>query len=489
MDTPHRPPHSVARTPHPSPYRATRSPLPWLLVWTAVSTGTLPTIAAGAPASAGLVNDLLRKESPGAAAWDLGGQLRTRFESKQEAGSFPNRDFLDGLENSNDYLLFRTKVHLGYTPNPWIQIYTEGRDSHSLGDERAVSETDAFDLHQAFVRIGDLSAFPLQAQVGRLELLYGDERYVGISDWSNTGRSFDAARLRFEQEGIRVDALGGRQVVPRDRHFNRVNDYDWITGIYASSRRWTEFQDTEMFAFSRSVANGSPTAFTPSLGGPTARDVVTVGTRWKSVPGKLGPWDYTFEGAAQFGSLNAVGGRLEHRGYAVNASGGYSWSKAWATPRLGVGYDFGSGDGDPTDGENHTVELLYGTNHKLYGLADLFGMRNLHIPRMNATLKPSKDLNVTVEWLGYWMVETADFLYPESSGARAQNGYTRHADFDSFVAHEVDLLVNWKLSGWAQVQAAYAHVFAGNYVEQSAASAGRDARGADWFSLQAVFHF
>lgn len=266
------------------------------------------TTTAAKPASAGLINDWLRSESPAAKDWDLGGQFRLRYEARESAGSFPNRDFLDGFDgSSNEYLLLRTKAHIGWNPAGWLNVYVEGRDSHDESDLRPVTETDTFDLHQAYLRLGDPKQFPISLKVGRQEMLYGDERYIGVSDWSNTGRSFDAAKLRFENESFWVDAFSGRQALPYDEHFNVANDYDWFSGLYASTRKLVPWQDTELFALARNVGTGSPTAITPTLGGPGPRDIYTVGTRWKSVPGKLGAWDYTFEAAGQFGSINQAG--------------------------------------------------------------------------------------------------------------------------------------------------------------------------------------
>jgi hypothetical protein len=103
-------------------------------------------MAPAPPVSAGLINDWLREQSAAARAWDVGGQFRARYEAKENAGSFPNNDFLRGLENSNDYFLFRTKAHVGWSGAPWFVAFVEGRDSHAVSDSRPVTETDTFDL-------------------------------------------------------------------------------------------------------------------------------------------------------------------------------------------------------------------------------------------------------------------------------------------------------------------------------------------------------
>lgn len=130
-------------------------------------------IVAGKSPSAGLINAWLRTEIPEASAWDVDGQFRVRYEVKENAGSFPNRDFLSGLDNSNDYFLFRTKAHLGWSPGSWFSAFAQGRDAHAVSDERTVTETDAFDLYQAYLRLGDPKEFPLSLKIGRQELLYG----------------------------------------------------------------------------------------------------------------------------------------------------------------------------------------------------------------------------------------------------------------------------------------------------------------------------
>ena len=86
--------------------------------------------------------------------WDLGAQLRARYEFKENGGPFPPQfDFRRrGVENDNAYLLLREKVHLGYSPCSWFSIYAEGRDSSSIADERHPSP-DA-DQHAALCQCG-----------------------------------------------------------------------------------------------------------------------------------------------------------------------------------------------------------------------------------------------------------------------------------------------------------------------------------------------
>jgi hypothetical protein len=436
-------------------------------------------------ASAGIINDSLRELFPAASNWDIGGQFRIRAEAR-DSGSFPNRDFAKSLDHENDYFLFRTKVHLGWSPKKWFAAYVEGRDAHAVSDTRAVPENDRFDLYQAYVRIGDPERFPFSLKTGRQELIYGDQRHIGNGDWSNTGRSFDAVKLRFQNNAFWLDAFVARPVLANDGRFNNANHHDWFSGLYGSTRRIASWQDTEFFVLARNVG-----ARSLAVGGAGPRDIYTLGTRWKSLSDKLGSWDYSLEVAKQFGSILQNGKWLDHTAYALNVSGGHSWKKAFGAPRLGFGYDYGSGDSDSADNRNETFECLFGTNHRFYGNMDLMGLRNMHISKIEGSIRPAKKVSISAEWLGFWLADTADFLYPESGSGRNQNGYGRHPGYPSHVGQEFDFLVDWRPVAWGQLRGGYGRFFVGDYIRRSINSVPANGGTADanWFYMQISMDF
>ncbi len=435
--------------------------------------------------SAGFINDILRKEFPAARNWDFGGQFRIRAESR-DSGSFPNRDFAKNLGPENDYFLFRTKVHLGWSPKKWFTAYIEARDAHAASDARVAPENDSLDLYQAYVRLGDPEQFPFSLKAGRQELIYGDQRHIGNGDWSNTGRSFDAVKLSFQNNTFWMDAFVARPVLAKDGRFNNANHHDWFSGLYGSTRRIASWQDTQFFVLARNVG-----ARSSAVGGAGPRDIYTFGTRWKSLPEKLGPWDYSLEAAKQYGSILQSGKRLDHTAFALNVSGGHSWKKAFGAPRLGFGYDYGTGDSDPSDSWNETFECLFGTNHRFYGNMDLMGLRNMHIAKIEVSMKPAKKVSVSAEWLGFWLADTADFLYPESGSGRNQNGYGRHPGYSSHVGRELDFLVDWRPVPWGLLRTGYGRFFVGDYIRRSINSvpANGGTADADWFYLQIGMDF
>src|SRR6185369_1231190 len=141
-----------------------------------------------------LINGWLRSESSFFDEWDFGGQFRMRYEHAEHLGAVTFG--ATGSHIDDDRVLLRTFAHVGYNPVPWFSVYAEARDSRGVGDEPIPNpDEDTLDLHQAFVRLGNAQNFPLTARIGRQELIYGDERLIGASDWTNFRRTFDAARL------------------------------------------------------------------------------------------------------------------------------------------------------------------------------------------------------------------------------------------------------------------------------------------------------
>lgn len=466
----------------------------------ALSAQALAPLAVTAPLSAGLANDWLRKQDDNFKAWDLGGQFRTRFEHHEHyaiTGAPGAVDFRDhGADTDNTYGIFRTKLHLGYTATEWAKVWVEGRDSFSLSDGRTPNpESDRTDLHQAFVQLGDAKAFPLTAKIGRQEFSYGDERLVGASDWGNLGRVFDAAKLRYENKDVWVDAFAGRVVIADDHNFNVANDYDWFSGVYASSKTLCPFQETQVYFLARNTATGSPTtggAGQPALlNGASPRDIYTVGTRMKSLPGKLHGWDYSLEAAGQFGRFkdSAAGPSLDQQAFATHIAGGYTFKDGPATPRVGLEYDFASGDDNATDGRHGTFENLFPTNHKFYGNMDFCSWQNLHDVRFSTSVKPVKPLTVTLDWHAFWIADTHDSFYQVNGARRTTGGYGINPAYGNYVGQELDINAIWTVTTYATAQIGYGHFFVGDYVKQSLAAPASGASAADFFYVQATLNF
>jgi hypothetical protein len=458
--------------------------------------------------SPGTINEWLRKQSQAFRPWDIGGQFRIRyadskgavpaanwFTSVPPSGTTqttpvnPNNDFIRGRPNSSDELLLRERIHVGYAPVSWFDAFVEFQNSTEDWDQRhPTPDSDVTDLHQGWMSVGDPKQFPLVAKVGRQEMMYGDQRFIGNSDWVNTGRVFDAAKLRWIGDGYWVDGFVSQPVVFYDHHFDEANDHDWFSGIYASSQKLFPWQESQVYFLSRNAsAQAVSDAALDVPGTPTsARDIYTFGLRMKSLPEKLGNWDYGVEAAGQLGSISRSGKRLDQQAYAVFGNGGYTWKDAWAIPRLGLGYEGGSGDSNSKDGKSETFDNLFGASHRFYGQMNLLCERNMHIPRVSASIEPLKKLSINADYLVFVMADTQDFLYPASGSGRNKNGYGIHPNFNSFVGSELDLIASYNAGAFGNFQLGYGHFFIGDYIRESVESfpANKGAVDADWVYVQ-----
>jgi len=468
-----------------------------------------------AVASTGVANDWLRQQSQAFKPWDIGGSLRARYENKQGFGipGIPGSvDFrAQGAKVDNDYYLTRTRLHIGYTET-WWSAFVEGQSSTANNDARYAyanapvvpgtvkrlgygPESDTLDLHQAYATLGNPKEFPLTAKVGRQELSYGEERLVGAVNWNNIGRSFDAAKVRWENEWFSADFFSGRPVVPQDGVLDQANDYDFLCGVYATSLKVPRNLLDVYFLARNATRAANHAEPSPQAPQPTARDIYTIGGRVKSTPGEIGSWDYSMEGAYQFGDFAysnngtpAQNERLTQNAFMLVVQVGYTFTNLWAAPRLGIEYDYSSGDSNPNDGTHGTFDNLFPTNHKFYGYMDFFSLQNIQDLRTLLQLKPMRRLTVSLEGHNFWLANGNDYLYTAAGTPRTTGGYGRAQGYSTFVGSELDITATYAITRFAQVEAGYGHFFVGDHIQKTLDGNG-GSQDANWVYTQLTLTF
>ncbi|HLX68826.1 MAG TPA: alginate export family protein [Verrucomicrobiae bacterium] len=469
---------------------------------------------------AGFLNEYLRTNDPAMNAWDFGGSARARFEAKEGfaiQGVPGSMDFRDqGGDQHNEYFLERIRYHGGYIGD-WWGAFVEGQSSLVQADKRFAyadspavpgtiktrgdgPEADIAMLHQAFVTVGDLKEFPLALKIGRQEMSYGDERLIGTFSWNNIGRTFDAAKLTLSTEWFSADFFTSRPVIPEDGRFNVANDYDWFSGVYATTALLPK-NNLQLYFLSRNSSSSAIDAEPrPQFPQPSARDIYTVGGRLKSLPGQFGSWDYTVEGAYQFGDfrdnrLGANSPRLAQSAFMAVANVGYTFTNIWATPRLAGEYSYSSGDSNPHDGVHGTFDNLFPTTHRFNGYMNFFSFQNVQDARGILQLKPCPRMTAAIEGHGFWLADTHDNFYNASFAPRGGlgttpgTGYGINPNYGSFVGTELDAIAGFAVTRFAQLEMGYGHFFVGDYIKQSLSAPGFGSRDADWAYMQATITF
>lgn len=402
-------------------------------------------------------------------------ELRGRLEVRDN-----NYDFDSSVNAPQDasWLLTRFRLGMLFTPSSWFKVYVQGQDIREIGGSRpnnigafGADGDDVFDVLQAWAEVGnDHKGISLRA--GRQPLNYGDQRILGNPQWSNPTRAWDALRLRYAQDSWNLDLFTGS---PVNFVNNRWNQSDWfsthetrnamVSGIYLSTKSLVPWHKVSEFYLLNEQAEKAPGAPGAPLGASGKTNLWTLGTLMKGDPQKLHNWDYELEMAVQFGRVAG----LNQAAFAGHWGTGYNFTHPWK-PRLGVQYNYASGDSDPNDGSSNTFQNLFPGNHALYGFMDTTGWMNMHNPQINFSLQPTTKLKLTIDYNLFWNASNDDAWYGANttSVVRPVNANARRAS--NFRGQELDLNAFYKLNSHVALQAGYAIYFAGRYLAQTGAS-------------------
>jgi hypothetical protein len=374
------------------------------------------------------------------------GEFRTRAEAVTGIG------FRDG--NDDDYLLSRLRIDMTVQAADWLKLQFQGQDARAFWNHRvpaAPPMEQTMNLRIAYLELGDSEKKTLGLRVGRQEILLGDQRLVGNSNWLNVPRVFDAVRLTIRHNGYRFDAFASNAVQPVNGKFDRPfrQKADNFYGIYGGLEKMVPHAVVEPYVLWRVTRN-----LLTEFSRPGNRDFKTVGVRWGgTLPSNF---DYQSEMAVQRGGL----GTDRMAAWAGHWLLGYSLATPHKT-RLFAEYNFASGDRNPRDGVEGTFDQLYPTGHDRYGLADQVGWRNIEDARVGPELHPRKALLVAASYHPYWLASATDALY----GANGMP-IARRADGSAGrrVGQEGDVSVLYNLNRQIQCGAGFAHLFSGTFL-------------------------
>lgn len=440
-------------------------------------------------------------------------QERLRWEIREN-----NFDFNDANDAPTDdsWFLQRFRIGLLIKAAPWLKIYAQGQDSREIDSDRAdfpgllgAEGDDSFDLRQGYIELGNSKEFPLTLKVGRQILSYGDERLIGAFDWNNIGRTFDAAKLRWEEKDWWLDAFASTVVVPARGQYNQsdfVNGNETerqqvFSGLYFSTSALS-FQNTDVYALYLHEDTGP--RYQPTAIGDT--NFFTFGVRMKSKPGAFAPtpaaveskevidgkstpppppkkkpvgFDYTLEAAFQTGEARG----LDLTAFAAHLDVGYTFDVAWR-PRVALGYSYATGDSDPLDTDIETFQNLFPTNHKFYGQMDVFAWQNMHDLELDLKVSPIKQVTLRTDFHAFFLASTDDFWYRANgvTPVRPLNAAAR--DASNYAGSELDVIVTWAVNKGLALEAGYSHFFAGDYLADTGPS-----DDADFGYVQATINF
>ncbi len=245
----------------------------------------------------------------------------------------------DSLGNQS-FIEQRTRLHVkaDFTNDvsAFIELDSYGnwgddfRSWYLCGNDFPARRANEVQLYQSYINVKNLWGTPLALRVGRQEIALGNQFLVGVNDSSSLfkGLSFDAARLTFATDEVKIDAIASK-LAESFQNFGK-GDVDFYT-VYGSyiglddivfDAYWMYVRDDQGKIVS--LANGK------SLGQHTA------GLRGA---GRLGNFDFNAEGSYQFGRVKGVENPwynvidrtadVKYNTFAANSEVGYTFDISW----------------------------------------------------------------------------------------------------------------------------------------------------------------
>jgi hypothetical protein len=225
----------------------------------------------------------------------LGGQLRDRYEY------FQNNTFGSGAQDHNGYNLIRGLLNADLHIDPYVRVFVQGisaTEQDRVGGPRPTDEDEA-DLQQAFIELkiplGSDSSLSLRG--GRQIMVFGKERLIGVSDWTNVRRTYDGIRATWSMPGNVMDVFYANQVRVLPYNFDDDTPDTFIAGIYDTLQipgDWAKQSQLQLETYAIHINRATNTFNTTSSG--ESRE--TLGARLSGMPK---PFDFDLEPDYQFG--------------------------------------------------------------------------------------------------------------------------------------------------------------------------------------------
>ncbi|TAN63804.1 hypothetical protein EPN18_01375 [bacterium] len=416
-------------------------------------------------------------------------------------------------------------------------------DNAGGGPQLTDNGTNTVDLHESYLNVANVFGSPVALRAGRQELAYGDERLIGSFGWNNNGRAFDAFKLMYNSDIVNVDLFTSRINVASSTTDGTQTES--LHGVYATVKAVPNNtidlyvlnlrnRETAPAANTFGAATGSNNGIT---GGPLGayygtQTLYTYGIRLK---GDVAGADYTFELPYQTGTIHrrsstvnlttvppsfpaTLRNDMQVKSYAYAAKVGYTLTVPVKT-RIGVEYDFASGDKHPVsnattgaafnvnDSEINTFYNLYPTNHDKLGLMDMQAWRNVKAWNVNLTVEPSDKLKLFASYWKFALAAKEDGWYNAgdwNTGAGTGGGVANgvHANpvntapnnnnYTSDIGSEFDFVATYKYNSALTIEAGAAHFWAGEFIKNQFNAPGavaNDVTGQDWAYLQLTANF
>jgi hypothetical protein len=200
--------------------------------------------------------------------------------------------------------------------------------------------------------------------------------------------------------------------------------------------------------------------------------------------GKGGGLDFTAEAVWQFGGIASgtpgTSGSTGTHDLHINAHAeavkvGYTFEPVPMKPRIGLEFDYASGDGCvhggaaganncQQQGHYNTFDNLYPTNHFHYGYMDLMAWKNMVNYRATFDVKPDPVSKVQVDFIIHRLASTRDNWYRAGQVIYGNSGGNNTA---ASVGQEINIHYWRTFKEKLKFEVGYGHFFTGDYINNA----------------------
>ncbi len=352
------------------------------------------------------------------------------------------------------YSLTRVRGGMTIRPARFLSLYMQFHDTHALGqplDLVSANMRDGFDLRVGYLEFHRRN---LQLLVGRQDLKFGSERVIGVSDWTNNARSFDAILLGIGGLKNRLNIFTSSVVAVHptslDTHGNGLNFH----GAYASLQSVVPGARVTPFVLIKAIRTVS------SQQKVNGNELET--TFGSEIEGKLpAHFSYQAMGTLQRGSYS---------NNSIHAGAGfaklyYSMPKLPLQPRMGAEYDYATGNPHRNAYRISTYDNLYPSNHNIHGLVDQFGFQNIRMERIHLDLRPTTNLSLLLQAGQQSLATRMDSVY--SSGGSASIKAPAKGFAHSNLGNTMDLTIKYVYRESVVANLGVGHLFPGQVLKDN----------------------
>jgi hypothetical protein len=307
----------------------------------------------------------LRAEEIKDLTWSFSGEIRFRPEYRD------NRDLDATVDDDLRQGFMRLRLGVGATLKDHYRVFAQVQDSRVAGEETSTASNQKnLDLHQGYVEINPGPPGHLRVIVGRQEWSYGEHRLIGNFVWDNVGRAFDGVKARYARGRFFLDALAAQVSTAVTGGASSGSE---LYGLYSQTtpRPGAEYEGYWLLFDDHVSAAGE-------TGTPGTTAIHAFGARAKD---RFGRFDVVGEAVWERGEFR--GDDLAAHAFAAQGGAGFGTG---VKVRVFAGYDFATGDRNPTDGKREEFFNFFPTNHPLYGYMDYEGWRNIKSPYAGVSL-------------------------------------------------------------------------------------------------------